>query len=487
MDPRMIPESFRPWCVDIAERVWCPLEYVAASLIVVLSGLIGRRITIRPKRRDDWTVVPNLWGAVIGAPGWLKTPAVEEVCRPLKRLVADALKAHEKVKAEWEQQMLIAEARRAAAKKELGRKAKGASDEELADLARQAIEGGDEGPPPAKRYLTNDATVEKLGVLLGENPDGLIVFRDELIGFLRGFDRQGHEQDRSFFLEGWNGNGSYTVDRLGRGTLHISAICLSVFGTIQPGPLAWYLRGSISGEDADGFIPRFQLVVYPDPKGKFVNVDRWPSIEAKNAAYAIFQAIDRLDPIALGALVDVDGGLPYLRFNDDAQEFFDSWRVTLEDRLRTGTLGAVMEAHLAKYRSLMPSLALIFQLVERADKPVLGLVPREAAMAAAAWCELLEAHARRIYQAASEGNPESAMLLAERIKQSLPNPFRCRDVAKKGWTGLTTSEEVRHAVGILDDRDWVKVIDVPPGEQGGRPGELVWINPIILEGDSEQA
>ena len=70
-----------------------PLEYVAAALVVVLSGLMGRRLSIRPKRYDDWSVVPNLWGAIVGPPGFLKTPAVEAVLRPLKRLVADALSA----------------------------------------------------------------------------------------------------------------------------------------------------------------------------------------------------------------------------------------------------------------------------------------------------------------------------------------------------------------------------------------------------------
>ena len=41
--------------------------------------------------------------------------------------------------------------------------------------------------------MVNDSTVEKLGELLNENPNGLLVFRDELTGFLRQLDRDGHE------------------------------------------------------------------------------------------------------------------------------------------------------------------------------------------------------------------------------------------------------------------------------------------------------
>ena len=34
--------------------------------------------------------------------------------------------------------------------------------------------------PAEKRYLVNDTTVEKLGELLNHNPNGLLLFRDEL-------------------------------------------------------------------------------------------------------------------------------------------------------------------------------------------------------------------------------------------------------------------------------------------------------------------
>ena len=53
-----------------------------------------------------------------------------------------------------------------------------------------------------------------------------------------------------------------------------TALSLSLFGTIQPGPLARYLKGAASGDDADGFMPRFQILVYPDPSERFVNVVR---------------------------------------------------------------------------------------------------------------------------------------------------------------------------------------------------------------------
>jgi len=79
--------------------------------------------------------------------------------------------------------------------------------------------------------VVNDTTVEKLGELLNHHPNGLLLFRDELSGWFHTMDRPGHENDRAFYCEAWNGTSAYTYDRIGRGTVHIRAACLSVLGS----------------------------------------------------------------------------------------------------------------------------------------------------------------------------------------------------------------------------------------------------------------
>jgi hypothetical protein len=313
LDDELIPAPLRGWVVDIAERGGYPLEYPAAAAIVGLSGLIGRRIALRPKRADDWLVVPNLWGAVVGPPGVQKTPAVEEPLRPLRQLAAAAWKSQVAVAASFDKDRMVAEARQEAARLALRKAARqGKPDDELARLAADASLDNDPLVATSRRYLVHDATVEKLGELLAENPNGLTLFRDELIGFLRSMDRQGHESDRGFYLEAWNGSNAYAYDRIGRGTIMIPNTCLAIFGTIQPGPLARYLRASASGEEADGFMPRFQVLVYPDPVVTFINVDRRPDTRAREMADAVFQALDQLDPDARGCKVDAERGMPFL-------------------------------------------------------------------------------------------------------------------------------------------------------------------------------
>ena len=84
------------------------------------------------------------------------------------------------------------------------------------EAAKHALKNlGPPEQPILRRYRTNDPTVEKLGELLKENPRGLLIFRDELIGFLAGLDREDRKSDRGFYLEAWNGYGSISMTALG--------------------------------------------------------------------------------------------------------------------------------------------------------------------------------------------------------------------------------------------------------------------------------
>ena len=139
--PEMIPSPFRPWVADISERMQCPLEFLAVGLMVVVGSLVGRRMTLRPKRRDEWTVIPNLWGGVVGNPGVMKTPALAEVMKPLRRLEQESRLRYEEEQQRFELDRLLAASRAEEAEREIKSKLKegGTDEERLRDLAAQAV------------------------------------------------------------------------------------------------------------------------------------------------------------------------------------------------------------------------------------------------------------------------------------------------------------------------------------------------------------
>jgi len=209
-------------------------------------------------------------------------------------------------------------------------------------------------------------------------------------------------------------------------------------------------------------------------------VDHWPDTEAKNRAFGIFEALDKMGPADLGAEEGDEGDVPFLRFDDEAQAFFFHWWETLEVSKLRAQEAPEIESHLAKYRSLMPSLALLFHLVDVAAGVAAGPVSLEAARRAADWCTFLEEHARRIYWHANDGDMRPAQLLAERIRQRLPEVFTASDVAKKDWKGLSRTEEAERALAILEDHSWVRGIESPAGAKGGRPTVHYHVNPQCI-------
>lgn len=472
-NPALLPEALRGWIMDIADRIQCPADFPAVAAIIALSAIVGRKLGIRPKQHDDWTVVPNLWGAVIGRPGVMKTPAIQEPLKPLKRLEILAKSDFEKTVLESEAAKIVAGVKKKTTDQEIRKALKAKAD--AMEIARESL-ADEQAEPIRKRYVVNDTTVEKLGVILNENPVGVLAYRDELIGLLKSLDKDGQEGARAFYLEAWNGTGRYTYDRIGRGTLDIEAAIVSIIGGIQPGPLGQYLRAAArEGVGDDGLIQRFQLAVWPDISKAWINVDRWPDSPARDRAWRVFDGLDHLEPILLGADTDTmdPGGIPFLRFGPEAQERFNAWRETLEHTIRSGDLHPALESHLAKFRSLIPSLALLIHVADGGTGPV-GVGPLEKAIA---WGVYLRSHSERIYSQAVHPDLAAARALAKRLLDGqVKDGFALRDVYRRGWSGLASVQDAQGAVDLLADLDWLFAVREPTE---GRTGTQHYINPKI--------
>ena len=142
MTPDMLPKSIRPWVADVAHRMQCPLDYIGVGSICVFSLVIGAGCAICPKQKDDWTVVPNLWGSLIGRPGDMKTPAMNAVFKMLYRLEAEAgkvfkeeMKRYEAAKAKHDAKVAAIKSKmQTALKKTDGKSEADELEQELADL-----------------------------------------------------------------------------------------------------------------------------------------------------------------------------------------------------------------------------------------------------------------------------------------------------------------------------------------------------------------
>lgn len=476
-DPELLPEALRGWVADIAHRMQCPPDFPAVGAVVAISSLIGARAVVAPKARDDWRVVPNLWGLIVGRPGVMKSPALGEVLKPLNRLEAIEREQWSEAHDEWELDCKVAELATKANEKQAVTHA--AKDPKKARALLEPVDTPAE--PTARRYVVNDATVEKLGEILEANTWGTLSYRDEIHGLLKGMDRQGQEGARAFYLQAYDGNQGYTVDRIIRGTHYIPRVCLAMLGGIQPGKVQSYVREAVAGGTSDdGLLQRFGLAVWPDVNREFQRVDQWPDTPAKQAAWAVFERLNQLQPAT-------DTDPQEWRFTPEAQALYWEWVEPFETEIRGEELHPALISHLSKYRKLVPALALIFALVDTPDSG--NLIHERELLRALEWADYLRTHAERLYAAAVIPETTGAKQLLDKIKAGklcdgdgvLWETFEPWKVVVKHWAGLSTTEAVRKAADLLTDYGWLVREVVPTGAKGGRPSDRYLIHPMLLK------
>lgn len=457
-----LPEAFRPWVQDVAERMQCPPDFVAVPLIVGAASLVARHVGIRPQARTDWLERGNLWALIVGRPGVMKSPAMSRALAPMDRLEARAAEEFNAAREAFESGALVAKLRveasmkvaRAALKKDNG-----------ADVTAILKADGESEEPIRRRYVVNDLTYEKLGEILATNPDGVLSVRDEMRGLFLSLAREDSAPARAFYLQAWSG-GRYTFDRIGRGTVTVEDARLSIVGGIQPGPLSELIQQARRGAADDGMIERF-LIAWPDVGGEWREVDRWPETEARRSAWAVFERLDTLTADALGGereanLHGEQTGLPFLRFAEDAREAFGEWRADFERTIR-GAEGEGLEGALSKFRHHVPALALALHVIDEGRGPV-TLAATERALALA---EYFESHARRLHSSGQRVTVRAARAILDKARAgALPDPFTTRDVYRNQWAGLSDRVAVTDALDMLAAHGWLTEATV---DTGGRP------------------
>jgi putative DNA primase/helicase len=331
-------------------------------------------------------------------------------------------------------------------------------------------------PPVRKRFVISDATPEARLEILCENPNGVLLLRDELDGHIAQLKKDGYENARAQELQFFDGHQDYSDDRIKRGSHIAEGPRMALYGNLQPAKVEKYLMEMHKGGSDDGYIQRMlQLAVQPTISEEFELLDIRPSLEAEGATRDLFKAAQamRLDRNSLTQRI-----MPkVLKFDPDAQVEFDQFFVALENKLRSGGISnPVIAAHFGKYRGTLPKLALVMAL---AIDPFATSISLEAFRKAVSLLLFYREHAIRIYGVVTRGDLSSAYELLERIKKGqLNDGFNPRDdIQRKEWQGLRTSSEIDAAIDLLVKHNHLRVI---AEGTNGRPKRTVQIHPNLI-------
>ena len=220
------PVDFLPWPLNAfvnegAAALCCDESYIALPLLSALAATIGNSRRIRLKA--SWAEPCVLWAAIVGESGTTKSPALDLAMRPLLDRQAAALKEHEAVLPQYRADVATYEADLASWKKFDRRKGVPPPDEPAA--------------PVPVRYVVSDTTTEALTRVLRHQPRGVLMYRDELSGWMNSFDcyKACRGADVAWWLSAHRA-GPVIVDRkTGVQLLSVKRAAVSVIGGIQPG------------------------------------------------------------------------------------------------------------------------------------------------------------------------------------------------------------------------------------------------------------
>lgn len=210
----------QPLCDFVREgslAIGCDPSYVALPALACLAACIGNARAIMLKR--TWLEYPIVWTATVGSSGTLKSPALELSLKYLREIDENRYQRHLELEVAHEEDLLRYEAK-------------------LRDWKNNP-----EGDLPHKpcgleleRLLCSDTTVEAIASMLSHSPRGLLLYRDELSGWLCSFDAYKRSQgsDVAHWLEFHRG-GSIHIDRKSgpRAGHRINRASVSIAGTIQ--------------------------------------------------------------------------------------------------------------------------------------------------------------------------------------------------------------------------------------------------------------
>jgi len=291
---RLLEPQFAQLLIDTANAMPTAPEFLFTTLLATAASQIGSAARIVVKPSANYTQPMVMWTSIVADSGSVKTPAQRVIIDPLVELETSAFERYQIEAAEYKKLQ--------AAHK--GKKQDDSSEESLK-------------VPIRKRYVTKDSTLETLQRIHGENPRGILYYRDELVGLFktRNQYRGGLGADEEQELDQFNGS-AIIYDRSDK------SVCLPKSAISRTGSIQWEVLSAIMGDhnDYNGSFARWLFCAAKSPK-------RYLRLVGENSApdTGISQALRQLY-IKLAQVPEKDYFL-----STDAAMFFEVWQHSLVD------------------------------------------------------------------------------------------------------------------------------------------------------------
>jgi len=298
----LFPEPIANYCSQVAQAHVVDTSFCALPILCAAGTAMGN--AFRLKLKKGFNVNPVLWVGLVAPSGTNKSGPLNEIIEPLR--------------------------------------------------GRVPIDENDVSTcNPQGRMMISDATTEAVIVRMYESPRGLMVFRDELAGWCKGFNAYKKSGgDEQAWLEFW-GAKEYVLDRkTNNEQIHIPAAACSILGGIQPSVLVECFD---PGRFASGLVPRI-LIACPPAMDMFWSEAEVDAVDEKTWYDAIMWL--RTRPFESFNL-DSQRYMPHvLNLTRDAKEMYVGFFNVISLEI-SGSSDEALKAMASKSRIMAGRLALI--------------------------------------------------------------------------------------------------------------------------------
>ncbi len=332
----VFPQKMQTLVLDLARQENYIVEYAASSLLVAATTAVGNARHLNLK--GLWNLSPLFYMILVGRLGAGKTPPLQFAFKPLVEIDRQAASEYKDAHERW------------------------AVEKEAYERAKKNGETVGEAPaePRLKRTILTDFTYEVMMRIHGDNPRGIVIQYDEIIGLFKSANRYNGSPIMEAILSIFS-NASYHMSRCGMDqTLDIEHPCVSIVGTTQT-----KLVGKLFelGLIENGFIDRF-VFVYP----LNVTIPKWSLEDAEVAPLDLLdkwrEIILRLCSLEYGIAPDGVGIEPViLHFTREAREAFFIWHNNNVDAQNAIDDENLVNTRMAKWDYLTARFALMLQLL----------------------------------------------------------------------------------------------------------------------------
>lgn len=420
----LLPSVIEDFATTQADVMGVDPGGLAMAALAVCAAAIPDNVQIQPKQHDpSWTESARLWVAVIGNPSTKKSPLISAATRPLKRLDKQMYQTYAQAKAAYDA---------------LGK------DERLSTEAPRHV-----------RLRLEDTTIEAAQEVLKDSPDGVLLLQDELSGWFGSMDKysgggRGSAKDRAFWLQSFNG-GSYTVNRVGRGSSMIENLSVSLLGGIQPEPI----RAIAAESHDDGLLQRlFPIVLRPARLGLDMPT---PAVAAEYDA--LVERLHNLRKPMRGSWSEVP-----VRFDAEAQAVWQDVTTRNFEMVEAWeSVNKKIAAHIGKLDGLFARLCLVWHCIESTGPRPDSVLSGDTAQRVADFMrEFLFPHALAFYTDVLGLSDRQDALLATAgwILSHKPASVTIRDV-RRGDRVMRALDN-READAVLEQLDAFRWLDPVP-------------------------